>query len=271
MSQRRSGSTIGRREVLQMLGTVAGCGSAARAFAAQDADIPRIAAASDLRAALTELTAQFRTSGLGDVSIVFGASGVLARQIVEGAPFELFLSADEAYAEQVAAAGRSEDAGTLYAIGRLALFAPTGSPLRVDPECAGLRQLVRDGGLRRFAIANPAHAPYGRAAEAVLRHHDLWDAMQPSLVLAENAAQAAQFAASGSTAGGLLPHALVVGPPLASGGASAVIPAAHHPPLRQRMVLLRGAGPVARRFRDLVLGPSGRALLERYGFGMPPR
>ncbi|MFP5379268.1 MAG: molybdate ABC transporter substrate-binding protein [Vicinamibacteria bacterium] len=231
---------------------------------------PRVAAAADLRVALTELAARFEAAGQGRVSLVFGASGTLARQIVDGAPFELFLSADEAYVRQVVAARRAPDEGTLYAVGRLALFAPSGSPLRVDAECAGLRQLV--GGTRpfRFAIANPAHAPYGRAAEAVLRHHGLWTALQPSLVLGENVAQAAQFAAGGSTVGGLIAHALAIAPPLARQGTHTLIPAAHHPPLRQRLVLLAGAGSVSRRFRDFVLGQEGRGLLARYGFGPPP-
>ncbi len=259
-----------RRDVLQTLGSLAVFGRAAAAMPVLAQPIPRVAAAADLRGALTALAVRFSEEGLGEVSLVFGASGILARQIVQGAPFELFLSADEAYTEQVITAGRAHDAGALYAIGRLALFAPTGSPLQVDPACAGLRRLVRDGRLGRFAIANPAHAPYGRAAEAVLRRHELWDAMQPRLVLGENSAQAAQFAANGSTAGGLLPHALVVEPPLSSAGSAALIPAAHHPPLRQRMVLLREAGPVARRFYELVLGPAGRTVLERYGFGLPP-
>jgi molybdate transport system substrate-binding protein len=270
MTPQAEGTGVRRREALQALGLLAWLGPAATALPAPRQDAPRIAAAADLRRVLTELAERFRKDGHGEVSLVFGASGVLARQIVQGAPFQLFLSADEAFATQVIDAGRADSSGALYAIGRLSLFAPSGSPLRVDPECEGLRRLAREGKLRRLAIANPAHAPYGRAAEAVLRHHGLWDAVQPRLVLGENSAQAAQFAANGSTDGGLLPHALVVVPPLSASGDAVLIPRQHHPPLRQRMVLLRGAGPVARRFHEMVLGPEGRSLLERHGFGLPP-
>lgn len=231
--------------------------------------VPQVAAASDLRVALTALAERFAADGHGRVSLVFGASGVLARQIIDGAPFQLFLSADEAYVDRVVAAGRAAGRGTLYAVGRIALFAPAGSPLTVDPDCAGLRRLLDARRPLRFAIANPAHAPYGRAAEAVLRSHNLWDRLHASLVLGENVSQAAQFAAGGSTVGGLIAHALVATPPLSTQGTSALIPADRHPPLRQRMVLVDGAGDVARRFHDRVRSAEGRALLERHGFDVP--
>ena len=230
---------------------------------------PRIAAASDLRVALEEIAAQFRTETGTSVTLVFGSSGVLARQIVDGAPFDLFLSADEAYVAEVAAAGRALDGGTLYAIGRLALFAPHGSPLRVDPQLVGLRAVVQSGRRLRFAIANPAHAPYGRAAEATLRTHDLWDSIQPSLVLGENVSQAAQFAASDSAIGGLLAYSLVITPPLADRGSFALVPESSHAPLRQRMVLTRNAGPTAHRFYRYLQEPHARAILGRSGFALP--
>jgi molybdate transport system substrate-binding protein len=230
---------------------------------------PRIAAASDLRLALEAVAARFEADHATAVSLVFGSSGVLARQIVDGAPFDLFLSADEAYVFQVADAGRTTDRGTLYAIGRLALFAPHGSPLQVDAAFRGLRQLLDTGRPLRLAIANPAHAPYGRAAEAALRAAGLWTRLQPSLVLGENVSQAAQFATSGNAVGGLIAYSLVVVPPLRQQGTFVLVPASAHPPLRQRMVLVKGASAPAVRFYRYLQEPAARDILAQYGFAAP--
>jgi molybdate transport system substrate-binding protein len=136
----------------------------------------------------------------------------------------------------------------------------------VDPQLAGLRALLDQGGATRFAIANPAHAPYGRAAEAALRTRGLWTRVERRLVLGENVSQAAQFATTGGAAGGLLAYSLVLSPPLRDRGAYALIPASDHPPLRQRMVLLKRAGPAAQRFYDYLQAPRTREVLRRYGF-----
>ena len=137
---------------------------------------------------------------------MFGASGTLTRQIQDGAPFEMFLAADEEFPQQLSAAGLTRDAGVVYAIGRLAIFAPSGSRRsRSIERLDGLARLVKAGGVSRFAIANPDVAPYGRAAEAVLRKRGLWDALRPHLVLGDTVAQAAQFATTGNAVGGLSP------------------------------------------------------------------
>lgn len=230
---------------------------------------PVVAAAADLNAALTELAGTFTAATNQRVDLVFGSSGTLTRQIRDGAPFELFLSADEAFVDTLTQAGLTRDGGALYAVGRLALFAPTGSPLDPAGGLAALRRLLDAGGVGRFAIANPEHAPYGRAAEAALRKHGLWTAMQPHLVLGENVAQAAQFATTGNAVGGLIAYSLAVAPGLSGRGRYALIPETDHPPLRQRMVLLKRAGPTATRFYDYLQQPAARAVLERYGFTLP--
>src|SRR5262245_39155573 len=120
---------------------------------------------------------------------------------MNGAPFELFLSADEAFVDMLAKGGFTRDNGTLYGVGRIVLFAPRGSPLAVDVHMNGLRALLLNRPKIRFAIAYPAHAPYGRAAEAALRARNLWDAIQPALVMGENISQTAQFATSGGAMG----------------------------------------------------------------------
>ena len=171
---------------------------------------PTIAAAANLNFALTEIAKQFEQAQGTRVELVFGASGTLTRQIQDGAPFEMFLAADEEFPNRLSAAGLTRDAGVVYAVGRLVIFAPKGSPLTVDERLDGLSRLVKTGKVSRFAIANPEVAPYGRAAEAVLRKRGLWDALRPNLVLGDSITQAAQFATTGNAVGGLIAYSLVL-------------------------------------------------------------
>src|SRR5688572_12625967 len=124
---------------------------------------PRVAAAANLNDALTAIADQFAGDRGSRVDVVFGSSGTLTRQIQDGAPFELFLAADEEFPRQLAAAGLTRDAGIVYAVGRLVIFAPNGSPLTVDERLNGLARVIKSGKAGRFAIANPEVAPYGRA------------------------------------------------------------------------------------------------------------
>jgi molybdate transport system substrate-binding protein len=230
---------------------------------------PVIAAAASVTGALTEAAAAFTRASGARVELVFGASGTLTRQIQDGAPFELFLAADEDFPAKLHAAGLTRDAGVVYAVGRLAIFAPRGSPLRPDEHLEGLARLLKASGANlRFAIANPDVAPYGRAAQAVLRKRGLWQVIQPALVLGDTVAQAAQFATTGN-AGGLVAYSLVVSPEFAGRGAHAVIPQSDHMPLRQRMVLLKRAGVVASRFYAYLQTEPARAILRTHGFAVP--
>ena len=230
---------------------------------------PTIAAAANLNFALTDIASQFERTQRARVELVFGSSGTLTRQIRDGAPFEMFLAADEEFPNQLTAAGLTRDAGVVYAVGRLVIFAPKGSPLTVDEHLEGLGRLVKAGGGGRFAIANPDVAPYGRAAEAVLRKRGLWNALRPNLVLGDSIAQAAQFATTGNAVGGLIAYSLVLSPGFADRGTYAVIPAGDHPPLRQRVVLLKRAGPVAAQFYAYLRGETARAILRKHGFAVP--
>lgn len=232
---------------------------------------PTIAAASDLQFALESVARQFTAETGEQVTLVFGSSGNLARQIVEGAPFELFLSADESFVEKLKSAGLTRDGGALYALGRIVLFAPTGSPLSPDAELSGLGRLLASGRMKRFAIANPVHAPYGRAAEAALKAKNLWQPLQSVLVLGENVSQAATFAAGGDAAGGIVAYSLVLAPALRARGTYALLPESLHPPLRQRMVLLKRAGVTATRFYDYLRQPAARETLRQFGFAAPPQ
>jgi molybdate transport system substrate-binding protein len=177
----------------------------------------------------------------------------------------VFVSAAECFVARLARAGLPRDAGDLYAIGRIVLFAPRGSPLRVDADLKGLAELVTRGPVR-FAIANPEHAPYGRAAEAVLRVHRLWEPLRPSLVLGENVSQAAQFATTGNAVGGIIAYSLALAPPLENLGTFVLLRESEHPPLRQRMVRLKRAGPLTDRFYDYLKSAPAKAIFSKYGF-----
>jgi len=233
------------------------------------ASVPNIAAASDLQFALAEIAAGFTRDTGREVRLVFGSSGNFRRQIAEGAPFEVFLSADEEYVAALAKEGRAEDGGVRYATGRIVLFTATDSPLRPDAALADLKSAVADGRIKHFAIANPEHAPYGRAAREALQRAGLWDALLPRLVLGENILQAAQFATAGGAQGGIIAYSLALSPALAGKGKYAMLPAESHAPLHQRMVLVKGAGPTAREFYRYLQAPAARAVFTRAGFALP--
>ncbi len=236
---------------------------------AATADHPVIAAASDLKFALDEVAIRFRADAKKEVRLSFGSSGNYFRQIGQGAPFQLFMSADEDFVFRLHQAGKTEDRGVMYATGRIVLFAPTGSTLNVDEKMAGLKAAIANNQIRRFAIANPEHAPYGRAAEQALRKLNLWEALQGKLVLGENVSQAAQFAASGSTQGGIFAYSLALSPTVAQLGRYVLLPENLHQPLRQRMVLVKGAGETARSFYVYLQQPAARKILEQFGFVVP--
>lgn len=230
---------------------------------------PVVAAAADLQFALVDVADAFKKETGQDVHLTFGSSGNFARQIRQDAPFELFLSADEAFVETLAKDGFMRDTGTLYAVGRIVLFASTGSPLKADATLSDLKAALVDGRLKKFAIANPEHAPYGKRAEEALRHAGLWDAIKGKLVLGENVAQAAQFATSDSAQGGIIAYALALSPKVSALGRYVQISDGWHRPLRQRMALTRKAGPAAVAFYAFMQEPVARAIMRKYGFVLP--
>lgn len=233
------------------------------------AEPARVAAAADLKFVLEELTQAFEKQGGEKPSVTYGSSGAITTQISNGAPFELFLSADEDYVTKLNAGGFTKDEGVLYATGHLVIVVPKQAALEVDPELKGLQAALKAGKLQRFAIANPEHAPYGRRAVEVLKHAGLWEQIQPKLVLGENVAQAAQFATSGSTDGGIVALSLVKSPQLMNSVKYAEIPESWHSPQRQRMVLLKNSGGNAKAFYDFLQQPAARQVFSRYGFVLP--
>lgn len=230
---------------------------------------PVIAAAASLRFVLPDIAAAFKKNAGMDLRFSFASSGSLTRQIRQGAPFELFLSADETYVLELAKDGITADEGMLYALGQLAVFAANSSLLGTDPALAGMRSALNSGQLRRFAIANPEHAPYGRAARQALMHAGLWEQIKPKLLFGENVSQAAQFAASASCDGAIIAHSLARAPVFEGEARFSKLPASWHKPLRQRMVLLPGASETARSFYAFLQSDTAQATFARHGFAPP--
>lgn len=231
-----------------------------------DAKRAIVGAASDLKFALTEVIAQFERETVHRFTLNLGSSGNFARQIRQGLPIDLFLSADEDYVFQLADAGLTQDRGSLYAVGRIALYVPEKSPLKLDPELRGLKE--QWASVTRFSIANPEHAPYGRAAYQALQKLGLWDMVQPKLVMGENISQATQFVATGAAQAGITALSLALAQEVGSLGRHVVLPANLHAPLRQRMVLLKNAGPAAMALYEYLQGAKAKAVLQKYGFAL---
>lgn len=253
----------------KVLGMVLSCCVLFVPFISRADTVPAIAAAANIKLALDDIVKNFTAETGLKVRVSYGSSGNFVAQIQHGAPFEMLLSADERYIHVLQKAGFTRDDGVQYAVGRLALVAPNQSPLTLDAELNGVKALLAAGKLGRFAIANPEHAPYGERARELLQKLGLWDNLQTKLILGENASQAAQFAVSGSTQGGIIPLSLALAPRFKALGQFIALPVELHEPLFQRMVLTPKAGAIAERFYLYLQSDAAKTVFVQYGFDLP--
>jgi molybdate transport system substrate-binding protein len=227
-----------------------------------------VAAASDLSSVFPEIAASFQKETGKTVKLNFGSSGQFFLQIENGAPFDLFFSADLQYPQRLQAEGLIQP-GSLYqyAIGKLVLYVPNGSAVNL---AQGPRALLSPQ-VRRIAIANPQHAPYGRAAVQALKSEGLYDAVQGKLVMGENISQTAQFVQSGSADAGILALSLALSPAMRASGRYVELPLGDYQPLRQAAVIVNNSRnkATAALFLDYLRRPRIASLLARYGF-VPP-
>jgi molybdate transport system substrate-binding protein len=226
-----------------------------------------VAAAADMNPALPQLVVAYTKKTGQTVKVSFGSSGNLASQIRNGAPFDIFFSADEEYPQQLIAEGLASKATLCrYAVGRLVLMAPAGSPLNLAK--LGILALL-DPSVKKIAIANPAHAPYGRAAEAALRHYGIYDQVSSRLVLGENVSQATGFVNSGNAQAGLISFSQTF--LLKQRLPYWEVPLDAYPALNQAAVVLTRSKrqEAARKFLDFVRSPEAKSLLGSYGFSLP--
>lgn len=227
-----------------------------------------VAAASDLKFAMDEVVVLFKTAHPGDtVETVYGSSGKFYAQLQQGAPYDLFFSADIAYPRALKEAGLAASDVHAYGLGRLVLWRAGGAsgPVRLAD--------LADPAITRIAIANPRHAPYGKRAEEALKASGVWEKVEPRLVFGENVAQTAQFVQTGNAQVGLIALSLALSPELAQHGSYTLIPETLHQPLEQGFVITRRAAdnPLAQHFANFVQSKEARAILLRYGFAPPTK
>jgi molybdate transport system substrate-binding protein len=236
--------------------------------AAQTSCVVTVAAASDLTYAMKEIAANFEKSAACSVRVSYGSSGNFETQIENGAPFDVFFSADIEYPRKLEAEGLASPGSTyLYGIGKLILWVRNDSQLDVSK---GL-DVLRDPSVKKIAIANPLHAPYGRAAEYALRKAGVYDAIKDRLVLGENISQTAEFAETGNADAGILALSLVLSPALKDKGRYFQIADNLYSPIQQGVVVVRPSKNLqsAQAFLDYIKTPAMTAILERYGFVLP--
>jgi molybdate transport system substrate-binding protein len=227
-----------------------------------------VAAAADLQFAFQDVAARFQKDSGKQVKLIFGSSGNFFTQIQNGAPFDVFFSADIDYPSKLEAAGLTEP-GTRYryATGKIVLWVPNESKLDLG---RGLKILL-DPTIKKIAVANPEHAPYGRAAVAAMKHENVYDKVAGKFVLGENISQTATFVASGSADIGVLAFSLALAPAMTQKGRYAEIPVDEYPPLEQAAVILKSSQhkEIARQFIDFLKTPPILELLRSYGFLVP--
>jgi molybdate transport system substrate-binding protein len=229
----------------------------------------RVAAAADLQAAMPEIAKAFESQNDVRIDVVYGSSGNFYAQIQNGAPIDLFFSADSEYPKRLEAAGFADaNASVVYGLGKIVLWMPANAACDLTRQ--GWNCLL-DASVKKIAIANPEHAPYGRAAEAALRKAGVYDLAKTKLVLGENISQAAQFVQSGNAQAGIIAYSLAISPAMRD-GKRWEIAQEMYPSIEQTMVVLKTAKEksAAQEFVKFVTQGPGKAILLQFGFQPPP-
>lgn len=238
---------------------------------AVSAEGPAVAAAANLTHPVTDIARRFQAETGILLRLNFGSSGDFARQIEQGAPYELFISADRSYVHKLAEQEFIFGDAVVIALGRIGAFIPVDSTLTGVTDLAGLTRRLSNLQYRRIAMANPEHAPFGQATQQVLQYGGIWAVEHDRVLLAENVAQAVQYTLAGGVDVGFIPYSFALLPEVAQRGRFLLIPASWHQPLEQSAVLLKSAGEQARLFFDYLQQPAATAVLETYGYSLPGR
>ncbi|MCP4332424.1 MAG: molybdate ABC transporter substrate-binding protein [Gammaproteobacteria bacterium] len=229
-------------------------------------DSPLVAVASGMQFAMRDIADSFQQDTGIELRITLGASGKLYRQIENNAPFELFIAADDSLVQKLEQMQRVRAPGVVIARGRLAVFAAQGSPWQADAELRGLASALEANQVTKFAIANPAHAPYGQRAKEALQSAGLWTRVKGRLVIGENVAQTTQFAISGAAQGGIIAPSLLMSDKTSNRGEYALLPEAWHQPILHSMVLLENSDETTMKVFHYLQSAKAQQILSRYGF-----
>jgi molybdate transport system substrate-binding protein len=227
-----------------------------------------VAAAADLQFVMQEVAARFQKETGQTIKLTYGSSGNFFQQLQNGAPFDMFFSANLDYPRKLEAAGLTEP-GTFYqyAVGKIVIWVLKGSKVDVS---SGPRSLLSPS-INKIAIANPEHAPYGQAAVAAMKNEKIYDKVAAKLVLGENISQAVTFVVSGSADVGIVALSLALSPNMTDKGRYSEIPAGDYPPIEQACVILKSSQhkDAARAFLNFLKTPAVAELFQTYGFAFP--
>ena len=231
------------------------------------AQVATIAVAANMKDAFTEIAAEFKSTGKPEMRVVYGSSGNFAAQIMNGAPFSLFIAADEQFPLELFRSGKTVDDGSVYAIGKLVIITKTSSGIHLLDSRADIAKAIAKA--NKVAIAKPELAPYGRAAVQYLKAEGLWDLAKDKLVYADNIGAATTYVASGAADLGFTAFSLAKSPELLKQTSYVAVDAKMYEPIKQRMVLIKGAPPEAQDLYRYMQGPKAKAILQKYGYSTP--
>lgn len=231
------------------------------------AQVATIAVAANMKDAFAEIAAEFKSTGKPEIRVVYGSSGNFAAQIMNGAPFSLFIAADEKFPLELFKNGKTVDDGLVYAIGRLVIITNASSGIQLLSSKQDLTKAI--GRANKVAIAKPELAPYGRAAVQYLKAEGLWDLAKDKLVYADNIGAATTYVASGAADLGFTAFSLARSPELIKQTSYLEVDTKMYTPIKQRMVLIKGAPQEAQDLYRFMQGPRAKAILQKYGYSTP--
>ena len=231
------------------------------------AQVATIAVAANMKDAFAEIAAEFKSTGKPEMRVVYGSSGNFAAQIMNGAPFSLFIAADEQFPLELFKNGKTVDDGSIYAIGKLVIITKTSSGIYLSDSKSDIAKAISKA--NKVAIAKPEIAPYGRAAVQYLKAEGLWDLAKDKLVYADNIGSATTYVASGAADLGFTAFSLAKSPELLKQTSYVAVDTKLYEPIKQRMVLIKGAPQEAQDLYRFMQGPKAKAILQKYGYSTP--
>ncbi|MCX7238349.1 molybdate ABC transporter substrate-binding protein [Polynucleobacter sp.] len=231
------------------------------------AQVATIAVAANMKDAFAEIAAEFKSTGKPEMRVVYGSSGNFAAQIMNGAPFSLFIAADEQFPLELFKNGKTVDDGSVYAIGKLVIITKTSSGIYLSDSKSDIAKAISKA--NKVAIAKPEIAPYGRAAVQYLKAEGLWDLAKDKLVYADNIGSATTYVASGAADLGFTAFSLAKSPELLRQTSYVAVDTKMYEPIKQRMVLIKGAPQEAQDLYRFMQGPKAKSILQKYGYSTP--